>query len=106
MRLAFISAGGASNATRENRCVDGRGGVLDDGGGCRSRARPRASADPRDDVRRAENPEHQHAHDEPWTGDEVGDDNEAGDDNKTADKKTADDNQVRVPRAVDARLVT
>jgi len=52
MRLALISRRRCEYATRENRYVDDRGGVLDDGGSCRSRARPRASADAAgDDVR-------------------------------------------------------
>jgi hypothetical protein len=96
MRLALVSRRRCEYATRENRYVDDRGGVLDDGGGCRSRARPRASADAGDDVRCAQDPEHQHAFDKPWTGDEAdGDDNEV-----------ADDNYVHISRAVDPRLVT
>jgi len=96
MRLALIGRRRCEYATRENRYVDDRGGVLDDGGSCRPRARPRAGADAGDDVRCAQDPEHQHAFDEPWTGDEA--------DHDTTE--VGDDHHVHVSRAVHARLVT
>src|SRR6476646_2881812 len=80
MRLALIGRRRCEYATRENRYVDDRGGVLDDGGSCRSRARPRAGADAGDDVRCAQDSEYQHALDEPWTGDEADENDEVGDD--------------------------
>ena len=95
MSLALTGRRRCEHATRENRYVDDRGGVLDDGGGCRSRPRPRASTDARDDVRCTKDLQHQHASDQPWTGGEADDHDEV-----------IDDNYVHVSRAVDARLVT
>jgi hypothetical protein len=88
MRLALISRRRCEYATRENRYVDDRGGVLDDGGGCRSRARPRASTDASDDVRCTKDPD---PYDQSRSDEDVG---------------TDDDNQVHDPRAVHARLVS
>lgn len=105
MRLARISLRRCEHATRENRCADDRGGVLDDGGGGRSGTWPRASADARHDVRRAEDPD---AHNQSPPDDYAGGDDDNHEPRADAARLVAevDDNAWRVAEADhDPRLI-